>query len=175
MIVTAGAVDVTVLFFFGGCVADFDDFHLELQRLTGKRVVAVDRDGLIIRFDHSHHSRTVRRLRLELSTDGNVNSVREIGSGNWLDQAWVVFAVAVLRSHFHCQFRTGFLPGQRLFQTRNNVPCPVQIGQRLPSFGRVENLAFFVGQGVINTDNFFISGLHNRTIFHSNRVSSSPV
>src|SRR5690606_1008839 len=52
VIVSARAVHVAVFLFLGSGVADFRDFHVEVQDLAGQRVVAVDLHALVADFAH---------------------------------------------------------------------------------------------------------------------------
>src|SRR5688572_28290793 len=53
-------------------VAHVDNLHVELERLTGQRVVGVDGDGVRAHCNDGDHARAVVGLGLKLSADGDL-------------------------------------------------------------------------------------------------------
>ena len=64
VMMAAGTVNMTVGDFFFGRRAHISDLDVEVQRLSGKRMIAIDRDHVTGKMRHGHRARAVLRLRL---------------------------------------------------------------------------------------------------------------
>ena len=134
------AMDVTMSDFFLAGVTDVDDLDLEIQALTGQRVVAVDGDFVAVQIangDDLHLA--VRSGCVELHTYFQLVDAFEHAAAQRADQFGSVFAVGIFRFYGNRQFVTDGFAFQSLFQARNNVTCALQVDQRRAAGGAVDD------------------------------------
>lgn len=158
--VSTFTVDVAVFEFFFRCGTDGDDFDIEVQRLTGERVVGVNGDRIVINPDDGHHPRTIRRIGLEFITKFDFVRAGKTVSLHFGHQRIVVRAITVFGRNHDGKGIAYRLPGERRFESGNDVVCPVEIDQRRAPSRRVQDIPVVILKGVVDTDNGLIGRLH---------------
>lgn len=66
VMVPTGAVYMAVFQLFGGSVTNLGNLHIKFKRLTGQRMIAIDRDDSVGDLDDRDHAWTLIRLGMEL-------------------------------------------------------------------------------------------------------------
>src|SRR5690348_2116104 len=155
----ARAVDVAVLEFFGGGVADVYHFDIEVQRLAGQGVVAVHSYVVALHVNDTDHVRAPVGFGAELHAGGDVD-VAEAVARHVLDERLISNAVPVLRGDADVEGFAGRLAFESALEAGDDAADAVEIGERGLTFGGIQHGAAGVGQGVINRDDFLVSNLH---------------
>jgi hypothetical protein len=127
MVVVTLGVNVAVLEFFFARVSNTVDGHVEVKRLTGKRMVRVERDRCVVHV-YERHDLLVSVLVLggELRAHGQF-LVRHFILGNLEDELIVSLAVRFGRLD-DCVYRvTAALAFERVLESRHNVLVTVQV------------------------------------------------
>jgi hypothetical protein len=147
VIVTAGAVHVTVRELLGGRVANVDDLDLEVQRLTGERMVAVDLRIVALHGFDDEHVRAGARLELNARPDARL-AAGQLPHGHVSDQAGLMEPVAFLGSNADLELRADGLPLERLLQPGDDVASAVQIRERSAPTRSIDRTPRIIGERV---------------------------
>ncbi len=160
MMMTALTMHVTMRFFFIGSVTDGDDFDRKEKVLAGQRMVAIDGDGRFIDSGHGDGHSALRGLCLKLHARLDVVDALEGFVRNLLHHEVVMFAITFGSSHFDIEFVAGLFADKGVFQTRHDLSDAMQISQRRVACRTVNDLAVFVGEGVMKADHAVFADLH---------------
>lgn len=121
MVMTTGSVYVFVRNFFLSSIPNVNNFYVEVQFLTGQRVVGVDRN-LIGPYFCNRYNLTL--IGLELHT--NLNGLAaECTFGNILNHLRVADAVAFFGRNFDLELIAGRFTVQTVFHPRNEIALAV--------------------------------------------------
>ena len=93
--VPAGTVHVPVRQFLGGRGTHLADLHLEVQVLTGERMIAVQRHQVAGELRDRDYAHALCGLRLQLHADAHVADALERAPWHALHQCLIVRAVAL--------------------------------------------------------------------------------
>ncbi len=121
MVVTTGSVYVFMHNFFLGCLPDFDNFHVEVQLLTGQRVVGIDRYLIGSNFRNRYNLALIG-LKLHTHLHG---LTAECAFGNVLNHLRVADAVAFFGRNLNLEFIAGRFTVQTVFHARDEVALTV--------------------------------------------------
>jgi len=119
---------VTVFLLFISGVTSLNHFNVEVQSLTGQRMVRVDSDSFFAHFHNTDNLGATRSLCLELHSRLDGVNTFERGTGNRLDQLFVYFTIGISRCHRNLQLITDSLIVQCAFQTTDDVLCAYEVG-----------------------------------------------
>ena len=156
---TAAVVTLRIEFFFG-CFAHRNDFDGKVQVLAGELMVCVDHGGLFAHRLHADGHRAGGRLGVEHHAfDHLVDSLENV-QRDFLRHFFVVFAVAFRRNHLDVELVAHVVADHRLFETHDDHVGALNVLQRFAAFGRINDLAFVGGQGVVHLDNGLVDNLH---------------
>ena len=161
MVMTTFTMHMTVrqLFFGGG--ANVGDIDLEMQRLAGQRMVAVNMHLFVIDMRHGDIDNALWAMPLELHAGLDILHALECVARHFLDQFGMMFAIAFRGGHVHLKLIAGLTTDHGLLQTRHNLAAAVQIGQRFATVGTIDHLTLAVGQCVMKRGNGLVGDLHN--------------
>ena len=101
MVVTTGAMHMTVIQLFRRGGTNLNDFHVKVQGLTRQRVIAVNGDFIGVNRSHGNDLDAVIGLGLELHADFNI--LRKQLTRFDGDQFRIIFAEGVFRLQSHLQ------------------------------------------------------------------------
>ncbi len=146
--VAARPVSVAVLKFFGSGVANVNHLDFKVERLARQLVVAVDAHCALLHVHHAEHPRSLGRVGLELHSHIDLAGVFKTVAGNVLNERGIVLAKAFLRRNGDRQLIALGFAFQRRFQPRNNIARPMQVGQRIALFRRIEHIARIIRKAV---------------------------
>ncbi len=156
---TAAVVTLRIELFFG-CFAHRNDFDGEVQVLAGELMVCVDYGGLFAHRLHADGHRAGGRLGIEHHAfDHLVDSLENV-QRDFLRHFFVVFAVAFGGDHLDVELVAHVVADHRLFETHDDHVGALNVLQRFAAFGRINDLAFVGGQGVVHLDNGLVGNLH---------------
>src|SRR5690606_29853036 len=128
---------------------DPDDFHVELQRLAGQRVVEVDGDLLVIEcLDHARQLGIGSVVEDHQQPFGKLHAF-ELAARHDLHVLRVRLAKTLLRLHLHAAFVAGLEAVKRLFETRQQVAVADLEGGRLLVERAVDHIAVFQLEGEV--------------------------
>src|SRR5690606_18283238 len=150
VVVATRAVHVTVRQLLGGGVAHVDHVDVEVQRLAGQRVVAVDRDLAILDLGDGDDLYARRGLGLETHPGLDLFDALEHFQRHFLGQRLVPLAVGFRGRYPHRHLFTRLLAFQRLFQAWDDVAGAMEIGERSAALGGIEDTAPIVSEGVVD-------------------------
>lgn len=154
MVMAAGAVWVPMLDFFVRRVTKRLDGHLEVQRLSGQRMVRVDRDGLLRETgDEERDLSTLVVVRDHLHSCEELCSFWKKPTRNFLSLADARTVPLLGRDGRSDRLaRGGAL--ELLFQAGHDVHRSMQVEQRAPFLRAIDDLARIVPEDVRERDDF---------------------
>lgn len=157
VVVAFGPVCVAMLFFFVSGIAHFEYFDIKVQRLTRKRMIAVDLDLVALeRFYGEHDAMTIGRMRFELHAGLEFHFRRKLGLADRELQFRIHLAVTFSRRDFDFLFVADLQSFQRVFQSRHNLLRAMEIGKRSVAISTVQDLALIIFQGIEEVDDFAV-------------------
>ena len=162
VVMTTLTMHMPVRQLFLGRRAHIRHFDGEMQGLSGQRVVAVDEHLAVFDLGHGDIDFTLWAATLKLHAGLDVLDALECFLRHFLHQLDVMDAVAIFRCHIRGELVTALAAFHLLFQARHDLPTAMQVGQRLATFGAVDDLALVVGQRVMESSNGVLGNLHER-------------
>ena len=162
VVMTTLTMHMPVRQLFLGRRAHICHFDGEMQGLSGQRVVAVDEHLAVFDLGHGDIDFTLWAATLKLHAGLDVLDALECFLRHFLHQLDVMDAVAIFRCHIRGELVTALAAFHLLFQARHDLPTAMQVGQRLATFGAVDDLALVVGQRVMESSNGVLGNLHER-------------
>src|ERR1700677_609491 len=157
-----GAVNVSMLQLFGRSGADTDDLDIEVQRVVGERVVAVERHHVAHHGRYGEYPQALLRLRLKLHSLADLARALQGSLRDALHQRLVALAVALVRRERHHEGVAVLFPFQGLLQARHEIAVTLDVGEGLAAIGTVEHLAVVAFEGVVDQDYCVRRYLHRR-------------
>ena len=160
VVVAARAMHVAVLQFFCRRLAYFRDFHFEVQRLAGQRVVAVHGDH--VAGDVSDHYLTMAVFGFGVEAHALLHLGNALKSTAWhlLDKALLVDAVAVFWGNRDLQLLAGGLAFEFALEARDEIAVAVQVSERFGCAGLVQHRTACIAQRVDEGNDNVMRNLH---------------
>src|SRR5271156_229485 len=156
----AGAVHVAVLELLGSRTAHLDHFDVEMQRLIGERMIAVEGDHIAHDRGHREYPHALVGLRLKLHALADLARALQGTLGHALHQRLVARAVALFGRQTHLDAVPLGFALERLFQAGYEIAVPLDVGERLAARRAVEYLAVVVFERVVDQHHAICRYLH---------------
>ena len=157
----AALVDVTVGFFFFGSFTYALHRYGEIQVLSGKGVVAVNRDFFTLYFFDANCYGALFGARLKLHADFEIVDPLETLAGHHLFEGGVEFTVAFGRLDAHFDRFADRFAKEGVFKAGDDVAMTVQVIHWLSGLGLVNDSALIALEGVVDGDNGVGGNLHD--------------
>jgi len=145
-------MDVSVLDFLLGGLADIDNFDIECEVDPGEGVVGVNNNGIALDFLDFGNAGAVGGLRLEAHTGFQVGIFGELASLGLGDELGIVLPVAIGGGYFGGKFVPAFLALEFFFEAGNDIAMTVKVGEGIASLAGIEHLSFRRSEGVMHGD-----------------------
>jgi hypothetical protein len=170
VVVTTWAVDVPVRELLVGCIADFDDFDVEVKRDACERVVGGDEDLCVgDAGDKDLERLAARTLREERHPFLDLGAGRERAALDRLSGGTRGEAIAFLGRDDGGDLVADVLAGELVLEARDDVLVPVQVVERRAACRGVELFAIAAGQGVVDGDDFVLLNRFRGHVSNSER------
>ena len=147
VVVATGAVHVTVRQFFFGRNAHFGDFHVEMQRLAGQRMVTVH--GHHIALDARDHDGARAGFGLRRELHAGTDFALKGATRDLLNQTRFFHAISILGRDGRLYLVARHLAFQGRFETWNDAAVALEVRQRIVTRRRVEHLAGVILERVV--------------------------
>ena len=147
---TTGLVYMAVGQLFFGRSTDILDRHIEIQMLTGKRMVTVNSHVIVLHLDHSDGYRPLVGAGLKLHADLYILDALKTLFRHDLLKSGICLAVAFLGADADLHLVTRGFPAEGSLKAGNDIVVAVQIGERLAWLGLIDHRALVSAQGIIH-------------------------
>lgn len=164
MMMPARTMHVAVCQFLLRGHAHIGDLHVEMQRDTGQRMVAIEGYDTILHTDHCEHPHfTTLITRLELHAGFHVLTAESIHR-HFVYQRWVKITIALRSRHYGLHLITGLPAFELALQAGHDHLMALDVGEHVTASTGIQQLAIGIVQGVMEGDNGVLGNLHARKV-----------
>lgn len=160
MLMPARTVGMAVVELFFGRLADFPDGDVEVEGLTGERMIRVDRHIFLLDLLDGDDLGTLRCGGAELHAGFDFLNTLKLGHGNDTDQGFIAFAITFLGLHGCLNVVTRRFTFELFLEAGNDLAGAMHVSERFATFRTVDQFAVVVGEFVIEEDDFAFGDIH---------------
>ena len=161
MVVPFGPVGMSVLPLFGRRFADSGDFDLEVEGHSSERMVSVHGDLIAFDLGHGDDLGPLVGLGLELHPFLDLCDSFELRLGDYVHAGLFPQAIGFFGGDVDFEAVSYRLPFQGFFQSRDDVPCSMEIVERGFALRCVQYLSVGSSQRVVDASDLAIFDLHS--------------
>lgn len=160
VVMTTGAMDVTVGYFFRLRIPQADHFHIKGQGFTSQRVVGVDINEFVPDFGHQHMARAALGIHLGDHPWLPLFGTHQVLGRNTLNRIWLAWSISLIGRQGNAERIARLLASQRLSQARQNATMPMQINTGFTTAAGLNRLTGLVTQNIVEGYNGIFFNWH---------------
>jgi len=160
VVMTTGAMNVTMGKFHFGCLAHFHYFNIKRQCLAGHRMIGINRRHRVAHFQHSDLLMTMRRVNNSLHA--RLPFLGALQLADW-DTQFILgtqFTEGLVRRQRDSEYIAHLFAHQRFLETFEQRIMTVQVRHGLTAFGTFKLYTLVVLQRVVKACNTVVGNLH---------------